>query len=393
MGALEIPENVGAYGDALCLTFAFLAGFVQGFLGCLLAWVAKRKVAYVGEDGESTAIPAWLHQLNVAGVVASATLPGILSIGALAFGAISMVVVVRSSSILVFNVVFTRAFGLGSVKKNDAVGTALCVLGVVALYKVAPTDRTVTDLDYVFLLTTPVAISWNTTLVVVCASSALAVWASERRRQATIGATSAADGGSSASDRVGKRKAMANAGRNRFARAAFVSVVVATASAAMDLSAKGYTGSIGNTASAFLGSAIFWISLMVFAVSAVVMRGYYVYGCKACDVLVFIPLNTMLTILMSAATGFAVMEEWRTVEDWDAFFASYLVIFLGVYLLCTKEARDRVSLRSGEASATLLQVQQLCADMYTAPDKAIAIQKFEQLVQKAIQLGEVRAPG
>jgi hypothetical protein len=68
------------------------------------------------------------------------------------------------------------------------------------------------------------------------------------------------------------------------------------------------------------------------------------------------------------------MEEWRTVTEWDTFCASYLVIFLGINLLVSKEARDQMG-RPGQTgkgcSATLLEVQQLCTDLYTVGDQQV----------------------
>mmetsp|Transcript_5067 Transcript_5067/g.13916 ORF Transcript_5067/g.13916 Transcript_5067/m.13916 type:complete len:676 (+) Transcript_5067:156-2183(+) len=382
-------DNVEKAGT-FCLTFAFLAGFFQGFLGCLLAWIAKQKNEAasrrvdeeVGDDGaRKPPEPTWLDRLNVAGVILSATVPGVLSIAALAFGAISMVVVVRSSSILVFNVLFTRAFGLGTVKQNDGVGTALCVLGIVALFKTAPTDRSVTDEDFLFLLSRPISVVWMSVLGAACVLSLGGAFLLHRDAA-----------GGSAHRQLSRRQLAAHNHRRGKLLAGLVSLGVAASSAWMDLSAKGYTGAIANTRDdVFWSSGIFWLSLLVFIASAIVMRGSYVYGCKACDLLVFIPLNTMLIIFISAATGFFVMEEWRTVESWDVFCASYLVIFLGINLLVSKEARDRVSSDTASASATLLEVQQLCTDMYTAQEKVVAVDKFEQLIHKAIQLGEVES--
>lgn len=246
--------------SSLCLGFAFLAGFFQGFFGCLLAWCARQK-------SSDAPAPAWVARLNIAGVIGSATLPGVLSIAALAFGAISMVVVVRSSSILVFNVLFTRAFRLGSIKKNDAVGTALCLLGIVALFKAAPTDSSITDSDFVRLLLSANSLGWNSLLVLACAVCIALVFVLEKQRAAHLRAERQAAGR--------RRRARTHSeGALPFQRAALVSVVVASSSACMDLSAKGYTGSLANTKdSLFLSSGIFWASLVAFAVSAVVMRG------------------------------------------------------------------------------------------------------------------------
>ncbi|KAJ1629436.1 hypothetical protein T492DRAFT_118660 [Pavlovales sp. CCMP2436] len=178
-GQLADSTVAEVLGQSLCLIFAFFAGFFQGFFGCLLAWCARWKPP-AGQD-PATPTPLWVSRLNIAGVVGSATLPGVLSIAALAFGAISMVVVVRSSSILVFNVIFTRVFNLGSVKKNDAIGTALCLLGIVALFKVAPTDASVTDADFIALVLDPESITWNCVLVFACIVCIFAVLFLERR--------------------------------------------------------------------------------------------------------------------------------------------------------------------------------------------------------------------
>jgi hypothetical protein len=303
--------------SSLCLVFAFLAGFFQGFFGCLLAWIGKQKKAQEGEQ-QDNARPSdpktasglstkWIDRLNLFGIIGSATLPGVLSIAALAFGAISMVVVVRSSSILVFNVIFTRVFKLGSIKKNDTIGTALCLIGIVALFKVAPTDTSITDADYVHLLTQPLAIAWICLLVLACGTSITALLTLEKQihaRESALKEQQARDQlreNSKPGHRPRAPKRNKQAEQNPMARAVLVSIVVASSSACMDLSAKGYTGALGNTAGRlFLASATFWLALLVFIVSAVVMRGYYVYGCRACDVLTFIPLNTMMIIFLSA---------------------------------------------------------------------------------------------
>jgi len=63
------------------------------------------------------------------------------------------------------------------------------------------------------------------------------------------------------------------------------------------------------------------------------MRWGMIYGCARCDVLLFVPLNTVENIFLSVVTGMVVLQEWRQVENWLGLFCSALSVLGGIVLL------------------------------------------------------------
>ncbi|CAE8631095.1 unnamed protein product [Polarella glacialis] len=73
------------------------------------------------------------------------------------------------------------------------------------------------------------------------------------------------------------------------------------------------------------------------------MRVGTIIGCHRCDVLLFVPLNTVLNIFVSVATGMVVLEEWRQVDSWPGLVASALSITGGIMMLVTGPAAQSTS--------------------------------------------------
>ena len=90
-------------------------------------------------------------------------------------------------------------------------------------------------------------------------------------------------------------------------------------------------GDLGNLGGMSLGfsSPVFWVSISLNVVFLVILRWGTIYGCRKCDVLIFVPLNTTANIIFSVATGMICLAEYtsapgfRLVSHISPFFSTF----------------------------------------------------------------------
>merc|ERR1719356_555362 len=63
-----------------------------------------------------------------------------------------------------------------------------------------------------------------------------------------------------------------------------------------------------------------------------------IYGSMRCNVLVFVPLNTVFNVILSVFTGMIVLDEGRHVTSWTGISFSLISILAGITLLVSGPA-------------------------------------------------------
>ena len=142
-------------------------------------------------------------------------------------------------------------------------------------------------------------------------------------------------------------------------------MICACSSAFMDLAAKGWSsfkvdegqygrpGDLATGLSPGFSSPVFWIALSLNVIFLVIMRWSTIYGCRKCDVLIFVPLNTTANIILSVAAGMICLAEYKSVKSWPGLIAAGLSMLTGIFMLVTGPA-DTVGVgrNLGESTAT-----------------------------------------
>lgn len=117
----------------------------------------------------------------------------------------------------------------------------------------------------------------------------------------------------------------------------------------MDLAAKGWSsfkvdqghgqpGDLATGLSPGFSSPVFWIALSLNVIFLVIMRWSTIYGCRKCDVLIFVPLNTTANIILSVAAGMICLAEYKSVKSWPGLIAAGLSMLTGIFMLVTGPA-------------------------------------------------------
>lgn len=126
---------------------------------------------------------------------------------------------------------------------------------------------------------------------------------------------------------------------HRFKLVISVTNVGGVSSAFMDLAAKGWSAALEHGIDAAMVMPLFWLSLTANVLFLISMRASMIYGCKRCDVLLFVPLNTVLNILYSVLAGMVVMQEWKQVISWAGLLGASTSVLGGVVMLVSGPAR------------------------------------------------------
>jgi len=288
----------------LCIATSSLAGVGSGFFGCLLSYADKLKT----ENGKKNTKLS--KRLAVTGMLGS-TIFGCGSLVALYFGSMALVTVIRAGTLLPANAIFAHVFGLRPLVREDYLGTVVAISGVVCftIFTGTPGQDLSTG-AYVRSLTSGAACAGNAVLLALfLASLSWVCWGQHRAH-------------------------LRHKGNARLALAAAVAGIGGCSSAFMDLAVKGWTASIhAGGINGALSSPLFWVAFLINVLFLVGMRASMIYGCKRCDVLLFVPLNTVFNILMSVGAGLLVLQEWRHVTSWMGLIAASFSILGGIAML------------------------------------------------------------
>eukprot|EP00418_Pyrodinium_bahamense_P006468 CAMPEP_0179024000 /NCGR_PEP_ID=MMETSP0796-20121207/7227_1 /TAXON_ID=73915 /ORGANISM="Pyrodinium bahamense, Strain pbaha01" /LENGTH=412 /DNA_ID=CAMNT_0020719943 /DNA_START=59 /DNA_END=1297 /DNA_ORIENTATION=- len=288
----------------LCISSASSAGIGSGFFGCLLSYADKLKT----ESGDKHTGHSKL--LEGVGMVGS-TLFGLGSLVAINFGPVALVTVIRAGTLLPANAMFAQLFGLRPLIREDYLGTVVAISGVIcfSIFLGVPGGDP-TGSTYMHLITSCSSYVGNGVILALFATSLF--WVLQGQCWVNF----------------------ANRNRDMLALATATACIGGCSSAFMDVATKGWTAGLHTSGiHGALKSRLFWAAFLVNAVFLVVMRTSMIYGCKHVDVLLFVPLNTVLNILLSAGAGLVVLEEWRQVSSWPGLVSSGLCILGGVAML------------------------------------------------------------
>lgn len=297
------------HSTLLCVLCSAGAGLGAGFFGCVLSWANHVKLR---NDGKHTTCSRYVAIFGVIG----STVFGLGSLAGLYFGPVTLVVVIRAGTLLPANAFFSQLFGFRPLTRDDLLGTLVTVSGVVcfSLFGGAP-PQSPTESEYMEMLGSTGAKICNFILLGILVISGFIVFA----------------------NKGGK-------GRMKGAHTMFVIAVAnvsGCSSAFMDVAAKGWSAALdtGGIDHAW-NSLTFWVCFIANCIFLLSMRISMIYGCKRCDVLLFVPVSTVSNILYSVLAGMVVMKEYRQVVSWPGLLSASFVVLGGVVMLVSGPARS-----------------------------------------------------
>jgi len=292
-----------------CILCSAGAGLGAGFFGCILSWANHVKIR---NDGKHTTCSKRVATLGVIG----STIFGLGSLAGLFFGPVTLVVVIRAGTLLPANAIFSQLFGFRPLTRDDLLGTLVTVSGVVCFSLFGGTPPPAPkEAEFMEMFCSLGSVVTNIVLVSIFVLGLLMVVV-DRGMQ----------GG----------RPEENAG---IALGIGVATVSGCSSAFMDVAAKGWSAVLDTGGVDYaLASLTFWIALLINIVFLVAMRLSMIYGCKRCDVLLFVPLSTVSNILFSVLAGMAVLKEYKQVNSWPGLLAASVSVLGGVVMLVSGPA-------------------------------------------------------
>jgi len=283
----------------LCILFSSLAGIGAAFFGCILSWADQQKQNNHGKHTKCS------HAVNVFAVFFSVVF-GFGSLAGLYFGPVNMVVMIRAGCLLPANALFSQCFGFRPLTRDDLLGTLITISGVVCFNQFSgqplppPSEE-----EFEEFISAQRSIICVIVLQVVFFISMAAIYV---------------------------------AGQNKSEFGSLLLVLGVTcvsgcSSAFMDVACKGWSAVLSHGVDYAWTSWRFWAALGINIIYLIGMRVSMIYGCKRCDVLVFVPLNTVLNIFFSVLVGMVIMHESDQVQTWVGLVASSLSVLGGVIML------------------------------------------------------------
>lgn len=292
-----------AAATVLCCLSSASAGLGAAWFGCVLSWAdhAKRQ-----NGGRHTKKSEWVAIFGAIG----STVFGFSSLVGLYFGPVTLVVVIRAGSLLPANAVFSQLLGLRPLTRDDYLGTLVTISGVVCFSIFGGTPaQSPGPAEFVEMFSTCSALVCNIVLLVIFAISLVSLMGNDARERPLF-------------------------------RALAVTNIGGVSSAFMDLAAKGWSAALNRGVDSAWASPIFWYSLLSNVIFLISMRVSMIYGCKRCDVLLFVPLNTVLNMFYSVLAGMVVLQEWRQVISWPGLLGASTSVLGGVVMLVSGPATE-----------------------------------------------------
>jgi len=286
----------------ICCLSSCAAGIGAAVFGCILSWADHQKRRNGGVHTPRS------KGIAIFGAIGS-TVFGFSSLVGLYFGPVTLVVVLRAGSLLPANAFFSQLFRFRPLTRDDYLGTMVTIAGVLCFSIFGGTPaHSPSGEEFLEMITTTAAIVCNIVLAVVCVGSLVVL---------TLGGE----------DQLWVALAVTNLG--------------GASSAFMDLSAKGWSAALERGFGNAVQTPLFWSSLAFNMLFLVMMRAGMIYGCKRCDVLLFVPLNTVLNIFYSVLVGMVVLQEWKQVISWPGLLGASTSVLGGVVMLVTGPAAQR----------------------------------------------------
>jgi len=207
-------------------------------------------------------------------------------------GPVSVAMPIVTASSLLANMLVQTVLGIQRYNKPMRVGTWVLTFAVICLIDVGPSDQVYAD--PLGLLMTPAGIAVSVAQLVLLGLGAIGV------------------------------KMMKNSSPQSSPKIFAYGMVVATATA--------MGASVGKVMQLpGLPSGAFYSFIGVYLISGIISFGVAAIAATECDASVYLPVRSCLQLLVNAATGMFVWQDWRVLTDWIAYAAVYLLITLGVY--------------------------------------------------------------
>ncbi|CAE7722601.1 NUDT14 [Symbiodinium pilosum] len=316
---LDVKSKDGNLNLVLCVVSSAVAGIGIGLFGCLLSAADHIRRRNGGLHTMRSRIYSWI------GMVGSVVF-GLFSLVGLIFGSVSLATVVRAGSTLPANAVFSQMFGLRPLVRDDVLGTLVTISGIISFTIFQGWSEYKHDeIEFLTKISAPGSIVWMAILFILPTVSSC--WLYFHR-----------------SSKRDSREYAAAARR----RAVAATLICSCSSAFMDLAAKGWSSSskasaAGPGMSFGLASPTFWTALSLNVLFLILMRWSIIYGCRRCDVLIFVPLNTTANIIFSVAAGMICLSEYKSVKSWPGLVTAGLSMLCGIFMLVTGPAETMAS--------------------------------------------------
>ena len=311
---LDVKSKDGNLNLILCVVSSAVAGVGSGLFGCLLSAADHIKRRNGGIHTTRSRLYSWI------GMVGSVVF-GLASLVGLVFGSVSLATVVRAGSTLPANAVFSQMFGLRPLVRDDVLGTLVTISGIVSFTIFQGWSEYHHDQsEFLQRIFAAYSIVWMSILFMLQAASSCWLYVHRSAKR--------------------DRREYAAVAR---CRAVAATLICACSSAFMDLAAKGWSSSSRvSDGGGGLSSPTFWTALALNVLFLILMRWSTIYGCRRCDVLIFVPLNTTANIILSVASGMICLSEYKSVKSWPGLCTAGLSMLCGIFMLVTGPAETMV---------------------------------------------------
>jgi len=361
----------------ICVVASGLAGLGIGFFSCLLSSADKMKRLNGGQHSKSS------RRRFMFGAIGSIIF-GLFSVIGLYFGPVTLVTVVRAGSTLPANALFSQIFHLRPLKKEDLIGMLVTLSAVIsfAIFQGRP-GQNLSEARFIELSESPAGVAWNTLLIFFLLMGGLYMavparfsntWLTPKRCSKKTSASvrdlvqrsgpnesnepeALADNQDSFEPRgVQSCASDGKKWHQEISKVLAVSLITSCSSGLMDVATKGWSAALRIGLGACLTSLLFWSSLLLNLLFNASLRVGTIIGQYQCDVLLFIPFNTVMNILVSVATGWVVLDEASHVRSWPGIVSSALSMVGGILMLVLGPAESEQTEESnskGSDSASL----------------------------------------
>jgi len=322
----QSQDDGGVAGTLVCILSSAAAGVGIGLFCCVVSLANKLQTR---NGGVHTRCSRRVHVLGIVGHVVC----GLASLFGVVTGSVSLATVVRSGCTLPANAFFSQVFRLRPLVRDDILGALITICGVVCFTTFQ--GEVQASHGAVELLSQMVALPSIVWLVLLCTTLIISLCWLRLRPVSLIGEL--------------------YCHRRHPRRALVTTLVCACSSAFMDLSTKVWSASFSDESGKGSRHWTLWPAIVINIALYLVMRWGIVYGCRHCDVLVFMPFHTTVSILTSMITGMVVLQEYRAVSSWPGLGATVVSMLIGIIMLVTgPDAASAKSAVADDASALVV---------------------------------------
>ena len=237
------------------------------------------------------------------------------------YGPVSIVIPVRVSAQLLFNMFFFGGLGIENFTKDVKVGTYIVVLGALLLPIVGPTAQE--GQDAVQLFEHMPAETWTAILVVLTTTSGFYCikWIGDKNTNGTV--------------------------KHAYKFHILLTARVASAVLSTSLS-KFLVGTSGLS---------FGITVFGYMACSIVISSVAILQATETDQMMFVPASACGIQFMNAITGLVIWQDYLVVQSWPTYFTVIMQIVLGVYLISSLDEYPSSSVETNYALVQSVKIQ------------------------------------